>query len=302
VLNLLSIPIEIQEISHPLLIEKEVRLSVLRLDTIHPAISGNKLFKLFYYLKDVSSDSTIITFGGNYSNHLAATAAAGKMLGIKTIAYVRGYEQQAASHTLNFCRDNGMELHFLSREEYNSKTEEAFLNDITSAYSHPVIIPEGGYGVTGAKGAALITEYYKGKEFTHVIAAVGTATTLAGLSLGAEPSQSIIGISVLKDLNDFGQRMSEMIGEELPNYALYGEYHFGGYAKKNTELLDFMNQFYRDTAIPTEFVYTGKMLFGAWDMIANDKFPCGSNVLAIHTGGLQGNLSLPHGTLIFESN
>jgi 1-aminocyclopropane-1-carboxylate deaminase len=191
-----------------------------------------------------------------------------------------------------------MQLEFISRKNYQQK--ENFKIELQDKFGDHVLIPEGGYSKQGVKGAALIQGFYKEKKFTHVCCAVGTATTLAGLITSATADQQIIGFSVLKGFNDFEERIQFLFGTSPhKKYFLIPNYHFGGYAKKTPELLSFMNKFCEESAIPTDFVYTGKMMFGVFDLIKKNYFPAGSNVLCIHTGGLQGNLSLTPGTLNF---
>lgn len=280
---------------------KNLDVSILRLDEIHPIISGNKIFKLNYFLKDAlqSQHKTILTFGGAYSNHLAATAFAGRKLGLTTIGVVRGEESGHLSHTLQFCKHNEMKLHFITRSEYKNIDSDIFLNKIQQKCGEHILIPEGGYSKKGADGAALIYQYCAGKNFTHVCLAVGTATTFAGIVQASEPDTKVIGVSVLKKMTDFEKRMNFLIGDSHKKYSIINDYHFGGYAKKNNELISFINQFYNNYKIPLDFVYTGKMMFGIVDLIKKDYFPQGSKILCIHTGGLQGNKSLPNGTLIF---
>ena len=278
-----------------------VTVSMLRLDTIHPVVSGNKIFKLHYFLDEAlnSIHKQIITFGGAYSNHLAATAFACNVKGLKSIGIVRGETPPELSHTLLFCIQNGMQLEFISRSSYQKINSEEFHNSLTKKYGDHTLIPEGGYSQKGAKGAKLITDYFNSKNFTHICCAIGTATTFGGLIMGCECEAKLTGFSVLKNLNDIDARLKELKVEATKKYSFNGDYHFGGYAKKTAELIAFMNTFYKDTKIPLDFVYTGKMMFGVYDLINKNYFPSGSNILCIHTGGLQGNESLPGGTLNF---
>lgn len=296
-----KLKVEINQIENELLLKRKLSLSVLRLDKTDPHISGNKLFKLYYFLKQaISQGKKIITFGGAYSNHLAATANACKFFGIHCIGIVRGEEQKNLSNTLLFCKTQGMQLEFISRENYQNKEKEDFKIEPQDKFGDYVLIPEGGYSKQGVEGAALIPGFYKGKNFTHICCPVGTATTLAGLITSSWSDQQIIGFSVLKGLSDFEERIQFLIGTSPDKkYFLIPDYHFGGYAKNTVRLLSFMNKFYTESSIPTDFVYTGKMMFGVFDLIKKNYFPAGSNVLCIHTGGLQGNFSLPPGTLIF---
>ncbi len=296
-----KIKVEINQIKNELLKKRNISLSVLRLDKIDPHISGNKFFKLYFFLKQaVLQDKKIITFGGTYSNHLTATANACKFFGIHCIGIVRGEEQKNLSHTLLFCKTQGMQLEFISRENYKQKEKKDFKIYLQDKFGDHVLIPEGGYSKQGVEGAAFIPGYYRGKNFTHICCPVGTATTLAGLITSSGSDQKIMGFSVLKGLSDFEERIQFLIGTSPDKkYFLIPDYHFGGYAKKTVGLLSFMNKFYTESSIPTDFVYTGKMMFGVFNLIKKNYFPAGSKILCIHTGGLQGNLSLPSGTLNF---
>lgn len=297
----LNIPNEIQvtQIVNASTIANNVHLQVLRLDLLHPFVSGNKLYKLHYFLKDAIQQGiqNIVTFGGAYSNHLAATAYACDALNLKSYGIVRGEKPEKLSPTLLFCQQFGMVLIFVSRELYRENDSEHFLQNVQGEY---ILIPEGGFSPEGAKGAALIMENKNITNSTHIVTAVGTATTLAGLCRGAAEMQEVIGIPVIKNMTDIPVRLEELVlNNDYNPPVIFDEYHFGGYAKKNVELLGFMNQIYEEHKLPTDFVYTAKMMFGIFDKIENKYFPKGSVITALHTGGLQGNNSLRIGTLIF---
>lgn len=281
---------------------KERQVSVLRLDKIHPVVSGNKLFKLHYFLLEAqqSQHKTILTFGGAYSNHLAATAHACSLAGLTCIGMVRGEEPASFSHTLRQCRDEGMQLRFLSREEYDRKEDPVFLEALRREYGDCTIVPEGGYHPLGAKGAAGIHQCIH-DEYTHICTAMGTATTAAGLLLGASPLQKILVVPVLKGMHDFNERIRYLTGNATPSAGLewIDGYHFGGYAKKNDELLRFMNQAWKQYQLPLDFVYSAKLFYAVTDLVQQNYFPAGSRILCVHTGGLQGNESLPPNTLTY---
>jgi 1-aminocyclopropane-1-carboxylate deaminase len=282
--------------------QKQVTLSVLRLDMIHNVVSGNKLYKLHFFLRIASEQSAegILTFGGAYSNHLVATAFACREAGLKSIAIVRGEQPKFLSHTLKACMEYGMQLKFVSRQVYDQKELPFFLTELKAGYENYVIVPEGGYHPSGTAGAKLIMDLID-EQTTHICCAVGTATTGAGLLLGLKEKQQVILVPVLKNLYDLEQRISFLTNRSFTPEQLktMPDYHFGGYAKKTQELIDFMNSMYEKHRLPTDFVYTAKMLFGITDAIKKDYFPAGSKIICIHTGGLQGNLSLPTGTLVF---
>ncbi len=280
--------------------EKKVKLSMLRLDEVHPVISGNKLFKLQYFLEEAknSCHKTIITFGGAYSNHLAATAFACKSEGLKCIGFVRGQEPDNLSSTLIFCRGNGMQLEFISRSAYKDIANE-FRDTLLHKYGDHTFIPEGGFSIQGAHGAEDIMKLFDGKNYSHICCPVGTATTLAGLINGNKNKSTIVGFSVLKNLEDITYRLKKLNVADSAMYKFFPGYHFGGYAKKTAELIEFMNDFYAHNKIPLDFVYTAKMMFGVYDLVKENYFPAGARILCIHTGGLQGNNSLPVRVLDF---
>jgi D-cysteine desulfhydrase len=300
IMDVMHLEIEINEIYDDMWNNKTITVSLLRLDKIHPAISGNKIFKLYYFLKKaISLNKKILTFGGAYSNHLAATAAACKQLRLDCIGIVRGDKPAKLSHTLLFCLQQGMLLKFISRNEY-TKMETNYLQSHQKNVEEYIIIPEGGYSPEGVAGAAIISQYLKDKNFTHVCCSVGTATTLAGLVSATDANVEVIGFSALKNLTDFEKRMKFLLQAKTKNnYNLKSDYHFGGYAKRNDALISFINTFYKKHLIPLDFVYTGKMMFGVNDLLQKNYFPSQSNIICIHTGGLQGNSSLPAGILSF---
>ena len=194
-----------------------------------------------------------------------------------------------------------MQLKFISRDDYSKKDEPQFLKDLITEFGECIIIPEGGYHPLGAKGAALIMDTYKENRFTHICCATGTATTIAGLLVNAKNYQQITSIPVLKGMKDIEERILSLTENKanLKQLKILNDYHFGGYAKSTPDLFSFMNSLYQQYQLPTDFVYTAKMMFGIFDAIEKDRFPKGSSIACLHTGGLQGNLSLPQNTLLF---
>jgi 1-aminocyclopropane-1-carboxylate deaminase len=280
------------EIKVPLLQNKNVQFDVLRLDKIHPVISGNKWFKLKYHLDNFNAGNYngIITFGGAWSNHIVATACASYLQKIKCIGIIRGERPGQLSNTLLEAANYEMELKFISRDTYAQKNSIEFLESIKKEFPGHYIIPEGGAGKEGEKGAGEILQYADGKNYTHIACAIGTGTMFNGTREAALVNQNILGIVVLKGWK---------VENKTNNTEMFLNYHFGGYAKYNLTLINFMNEFFRLTNIPTDFVYTGKLAFALFDLIKKDHFPPGSKILMIHSGGLQGNDSLQKGSLIF---
>lgn len=279
-----------------------ISLDVARLDLLHDVVSGNKMFKLKYFIDEAKKTAaeTIITFGGAYSNHLVATAYQCKLSGFKSVGIVCGIEPDIHSHTLKDCIRYGMKLIFLTKESYRKKEEKEFIEKLKTEFENFILIPEGGYHAMGAQGASLIMDQIKDENYTHICTAIGTATTLAGLLMNSDNDINIIGIPVIKNMTDIETRLRYLIPQKKYNQPLiFPDYHFGGYAKKDKTLIEFMNSFYSEFNISTDFVYTGKMMFGVFDLLKKGYFKKGSKILCLHTGGLQGNTSLPEGTLVF---
>ncbi len=274
--------------------DMDIKISMLRLDEIHPVISGNKLFKLHYFLEEAldSTHKTIITFGGAYSNHLAATAYACRILNIHCIGIVRGEMPPVFSETLVFCRENGMKLDFISRDKYAQVAPTETNSFLKKKYGEHTLIPEGGFSSKGMEGASLIQEYYGDEKYSHICVAIGTATTLAGILKNSSEKTIVMSFPALKGLTDISERLQNLGLTDHQNLSIIKDYHFRGFGKKTPELIAFMNRFYEENNIPLDFVYTGKMMFGIQDLLEKKYFPAGSDILCIHTGGLQGNSSI----------
>ena len=274
--------------------DNNTNICMLRLDVIHPHLSGNKLFKLHYFLEETlhSRHRTLITFGGAYSNHLAATAFAANTLKLNCIGIVRGERPKRFSETLIFCEKYGMKLVFISREEYQQIAALEENNFLQETYGEHVLIPEGGFSDKGMAGAGEITGLFQEGKYTHICVAVGTATTLAGILKNTPKETAILGFPALKGLKDIPERFQFLGVANTSQLSLLEDYHFGGFGKKTPELIFFMNRFYEENRIPLDFVYTGKMMFGVEDLLQKNYFPAGSDILCIHTGGLQGNSSI----------
>jgi 1-aminocyclopropane-1-carboxylate deaminase len=276
--------------------KKLVEMDVLRLDELHPVLSGNKYFKLKYYLLEAieQQKNTIVTFGGAFSNHIVSTAFMAKNNGLKSVGLIRGEKPLILSHTLQHAMAYGMEVKFLSRQAY-AKKEHAGLSDDSNNY----IINEGGEGDLGIKGASEILQLVKKEAYTHIVCAVGTGTMLKGLSEAIVPGQSVIAIPILKGFDSISNSGTMRAQTSSESVVFKTNYHWGGYAKTKPGLLNFMNRLYTETGIPTDFVYTGKLFYACMDLIEQDYFLPGTRLLVIHSGGLQGNGSLPPQTLDF---
>lgn len=285
-----------------------VRADVLRLDKIHPVISGNKWFKIKYYLAEAvqKQATTILTFGGSWSNHIVATAWACNEAGLPSIGMIRGEEPMFYSHTLRSAADLGMKLIFISREQYQLMTEnrESLSPDFEGTHGIPkntYLIPAGGAGRPGLRGASEILQLTDSESYTHIACSIGTSTMFTGLVLESKSHQTVIGIPALKGFSNIPAAMNEILKSRQvhASWRLLGNYHFGGYARKTPELIQFMNYLYETTGIKTDFVYTGKLFFACASLATEKFFAPGSNLLIIHSGGLQGNNSLPRDFLKF---
>lgn len=289
--------IRVQSLPH--FSSEQVQTDILRLDLLHPIVSGNKWFKLKYYLEEARSGGyhTIATFGGAFSNHIVATAYAAKDAGMQSRGYIRGEQSVPLSPTLQQSRDLGMELVFVSREHYRIPENIMQASQETGVYW----VREGGYGPLGAKGAGDILSSAETNSYTHIICAVGTGTMLAGLIQSARPEQQLIGISVLKNHLGLEQEVTSLLKNRAhAPFTILHNYHFGGYAKHPAELVRFICETWEAEQLPTDIVYTSKLLYAVKELVTKAYFQAGSRLLVIHSGGLQGNSSLPSGTLPFS--
>lgn len=287
--------VAIQQLNSDWYHQKVSALDILRLDLIHPVISGNKWYKLKHNLMHAIHEGykSILTFGGAHSNHLIATAAAAKQYGIAAKGIVRGeYHKENYSATLAACEDEGMELIFINKEEYSHKHEPTWLQKLEAQFDDTFIIPEGGANEWGREGAEEIAAFIP-PAYTHVCVSVGTGTTFKGLRNGLADEQQLLGFVPMKQ----GVYLKEEIEGHIhpaknKNWQLFDKWHFGGFGKWNDELLAFMNDCYNTNNLPLDIVYTSKMMYGVHEMITENYFPVSARILCIHTGGLQGNASV----------
>ncbi len=286
-------PTPVQEIINTLLQSKGLRLLVKRDDQIHPWISGNKWRKLKYNLIRAREEdqATLLTFGGAYSNHIYATAAAGKAFGLETIGVIRGERIDPLNPTLQFAEQSGMQLHFINRSAYRQKNYPLFLEELKNHFGDFYLIPEGGTNELALKGGAELVGEVEQQLDTmpdYWCVACGTGGTLAGLITGLKGRKKAVGFAVLKG-NFHQKEISQLLGRPIfANWQVSTKYHFGGYAKFELGLIDFINHFKKENNIQLDPLYTGKLFYGLFDLIKNNYFKRGSSILAIHTGGLQG--------------
>lgn len=280
---------QIQPIDITHLTSQNIQLSILREDLIHPEISGNKYRKLKYNFIEAEKHGfkKLLTFGGAFSNHIAATAAAGQLHNFETIGIIRGDELKDKTDenpTLRFAKKCGMQLHFISREEYRKKDGLDFLKNLNTKYPNTYVIPEGGTNDSAIKGCEEIL-YENCFEYNYIASAIGTCGTISGLIESSKPHQKILGFPSLK--GDFIQNEIEKLTDKT-NFIIFNDYHFGGYGKVSEELITFVNDFKRINQIQLDPIYTGKMVFGIFQLIKNHYFSDNSKILLVHTGGLQG--------------
>jgi len=269
--------------------DHEVQLYIRRLDLIDPVYGGNKWFKLKYNLLKAKQKgfTKLISFGGAYSNHIAALARAGKMSGFETVGIIRGENTSINNKTLKTAALDGMKLVFCDRERYRRKNESGFLSEFLPNHNEYYIIPEGGSNYEGMLGCAEIISQAD-PIFDVVTVSCGTGTTAAGILTSLQPHQQLIGFSVLKDRGSIEENILRLVGNNIvAEWHLEHDFHFGGYAKKTIELLSFIEEFGAKYKIQIEPVYTAKMFFGLLTLIHSGYFKKGTKILAIHTGGLQ---------------
>lgn len=273
-------------------------MSVKREDLADAYIGGNKWRKLKHNLLEAHKQhkATLLTFGGAWSNHIAATAAAGKRFGFNTIGVIRGEAHETPNPTLQFAIDCGMQLEYVDRLTYRNKTSATFIQQLHQRYGDFYLLPEGGSNQLALKGCAEIVTDIEA-AFDVITVASGTGATLAGITGALGPDQHAIGFAVLKGADFLTSDVSQMLADSgmpsLQNWHIEHNYHFGGYARTSNELFAFIRQFKSDFGIEVDAVYTGKMFFGLFDLINKGIFDKGTRIVAVHTGGVQGNAGFP---------
>lgn len=284
----------IQRIETDWLQEKAIRLFVKREDLNHPFISGNKWWKLKYNLEEALRQEVkkLLTFGGAFSNHIVATSAAAKEFGIESVGVIRGEATMPLNSVLSFARSQQMELFFVSRDEYRKKNEKLFIENLKKQFGNFYLIPEGGTNDLAVRGCEeLGKKISQEMAFDYLCLPVGTGGTMAGLVAGLGRQIFVLGFSVLKNggflRGEVSQLLSAHNAGQHDNWEISTQYDFGGYAKGNRKLYDFVLAFEREQKISLDAVYTGKMMYGIYDLIKNGYFPKGTSILAVHTGGVQ---------------
>ncbi len=291
-----NIPTPLQEIHHKLLAEKQVRLWVKRDDLIHASIQGNKWRKLKYNLLNAQAKQyeVLLSFGGAYSNHIHALASAGALFGFnKTIGIIRGEPTPPLNATLQHAQNCGMQLHFISRQQYRDKEQPDFIRQLHQQFGRFYLLPEGGSNQLALPGCLEISQEIANQIGCHhytICTPVGSGGTLAGLSLSHSHRPTILGFAILKNAGFLKAKVSHLLAEHPQHnpWQINLDYHFGGYAKVTHELIHFVREFTTQTKIPLEPIYSGKMFYGLFDLIKRNFFPKRYTIVALHTGGLQG--------------
>lgn len=279
------------EIKDPSIREAGVKVLMKREDLNHPFVSGNKWWKLKYNLLEagLQGHHTLLTFGGAYSNHIYATAAAAKESNLKSIGIIRGERTLPLNSTLRFALDQGMQLHYVSRESYREKETPAFHEKLRDQFGGFYLIPEGGTNELAVKGCEEFGSMLNTIQADYLCLPVGTGGTMAGIVKSISPRTTVLGFAVLKDAGFLEPKIHMLGGGSTDaEWKVVTDYAYGGYAKRNDIVTAFMRTFRERMNIPLDFVYTGKMMCAVFDLIEKGFFERGTTVLAIHTGGLQG--------------
>ena len=292
-------PIQTLE-EHPILKRYGIRLLIKREDLNHPVVSGNKWWKLKYNLLEASNQKlpAVLTFGGAYSNHIYATAAAAAAVGLRSLGIIRGEENLPLNPTLAFATEQGMKLRYLSRTRYREKDQPEYLDDLRKQFGSFYLIPEGGTNLLAVKGCAeFAAQELSEINFDHLFLAAGTGGTMAGLICGLADRANVVGVSVLKDGGFLQQTVEDLCfdyaGEKFKRWNLLLQYHQGGYARTNDSLSAFIREMQSSYQLPLDYVYTGKVLSAVFQEAQAGKFRRGETILALHTGGLQGVVKKP---------
>ncbi|TCO62708.1 1-aminocyclopropane-1-carboxylate deaminase/D-cysteine desulfhydrase [Actinocrispum wychmicini] len=284
----LSLPSPLVELHDERISSHGIRLFLKRDDLISPEIPGNKWRKLKYNISAARDEgaSTLLTFGGAYSNHIRATAAAGHFFGFKTVGVIRGEEHLPLNESLSYAADHGMSLTYMNRTTYRSKTSPHVLEALKQRFGEFYLIPEGGSNSTALRGCAELPEEI-GVDFSVICCACGTGGTLAGIAAGLRPDQHALGFAALKGdflAKDIAQLQRTAIGRVLDNWSVDTEFHFGGFARRKPELDDFIFSFERLHGLTLDWVYVAKMMYGIYTLADRGHFASGSTVIAIITG------------------
>tara|TARA_B100000963_G_scaffold125587_2_gene109594 strand:- start:2959 stop:3843 length:885 start_codon:yes stop_codon:yes gene_type:complete len=278
--------IHTQQINSDIFKSKKINLFIKRIDLIHPFVSGNKYYKLKHNFTELHKQKKdkILTFGGAYSNHICATSYYAKKNNIKSIGIIRGDKHVKLNHTLTFATKQGMELHYVSREDYRQKHKLYFINQLKNKFGDFYLLPEGGSNILAVKGSR---EIINNDNCNYICCSVGTGATISGIMESSKKHQKVVGFPALKSYKDLQNNIKKW--SRRSNIKLEYAYVGNGYAKISNDLIKFINNFYYNYNIPLDAIYNGKMMMGIFDLASKNYFEKGSNILAVHTGGVQAN-------------
>lgn len=278
-------------------ITTDVKVFMKRIDLVHPVISGNKWYKMKYNIAEMLEQrkDTLLTFGGAYSNHIHAAAMAGKIFGFKTIGLLRGEEHLPLNETLQSAVDNGMEIHYVDRTTFRKRVSKDYLNELKNKFGAAYILPLGGTNIIALKGCAEIVDNID-IDYNYICSSSGSGGTFAGIVAGLNGSKKGIVFPALKGGGFLKEVISDLVhdytGKEFNNWSLNTDFHFGGFAKLTKELVQFTKEFENLNGFELDYIYTNKMMFGISELIKSGYFKSGETIIAVHSGGLQGNLGM----------
>ncbi len=278
-------------------VSNDVKVFMKRIDLVHPVISGNKWYKMKYNIAEMMDEGkgTLLTFGGAFSNHIHATAEAGKIFGFKTIGLLRGEEHLPLNETLQSAVANGMEIHYVDRTTFRERDSVKFLGGLKKQFGDVYILPLGGTNTIALKGCAEIVEQVE-VDYDYVCSASGSGGTFAGIVAGLNGAKKGIVFPALKGGEFLKEVISDLVfrysGKDFQNWSINTDYHFGGFARLTKELVEFTEKFEKLNGFGLDYIYTNKMMFGIAELIKSGYFKTGETIVAIHSGGLQGNLGM----------
>ncbi|MBE51246.1 MAG: 1-aminocyclopropane-1-carboxylate deaminase [Flavobacteriales bacterium] len=282
--------IKTDEISLPILLSRNIKIYIKRLDLMHPYVSGNKWFKLKHNFSEavVNGYNKILTFGGAYSNHIFSTAYLAKELGLQSIGVIRGEEIIPKNYTLNFAENCNMKLHYLNRDDFRDRETERVINFLKDKFGDFYLMPLGGNNLNSLKGGEEIIE--QDDRYDFICSSIGTGSTFSSITNASQQNQNILGFPAIRMNNNSKTYQFIKNATNKNNWKLIFHYDFGGFAKYDKNLINFIHKFYEETKIPLDIIYTAKMVYGVIDMVKKNMFTRNSKILLIHTGGLQGNI------------
>jgi 1-aminocyclopropane-1-carboxylate deaminase len=266
-----------------------VQLWLKRDDLIQADLPGNKWRKLTYNLRAALDQGhrTLLTFGGAYSNHIRATAAAGRYTGLDTIGVIRGEPHDPLNWSLRYAVTSGMRLRYLDRATYRRKADPEVIAGLHRELGDFYLLPEGGSNELAVHGCAAIPAE-TGPGFDVICCPCGTGGTLAGIAAGLAPGQHAIGFAVLKGagfLTTTVERLQrDAIGSVSANWHIECGFHFGGYARATPELITFIDRFEKQHVLRLDRIYTAKMMYGIFALAQRGAFPSGTRIIAVITG------------------